>query len=71
VDLLAKLNMVTEASSSASGEAEGPLVDLVLELRAALREAKRFDLSDKARDTLKDLGFEINDTPGGATWTRR
>jgi hypothetical protein len=71
VDLLAQLNVLMESSSGASGEAEGPLVDLVLELRAALREAKRFDLSDKARDTLKDLGFEINDTAGGATWTRR
>jgi cyanophycinase-like exopeptidase len=70
VDLLAHLNVLTAASAGASGEAEGPLVDLVLELRAALREAKRFDLSDKARDMLKELGFEINDTPGGATWTR-
>ena len=48
--------MVTEASSGASGEAEGPLLDLVLELRKALREAKRFDLGDTAQ---------------GATWTRR
>ena len=38
---------------------EGPLVDLVLELREALRDAKRFDLADKARDTLEELGFEI------------
>ena len=71
VDLIAQLNVLMETSGGASGEAEGPLVDLVLELRAALREAKRFDLSDKARDTLKDLGFDINDTSGGATWTRR
>jgi hypothetical protein len=71
VDLLAQLNVLTEASESASGEAEGPLVDLVLELRRALREAKRFDLADKARDTLNELGFEVNDTPAGATWTRR
>jgi hypothetical protein len=73
VDLLAQLNVLTEASAGAAAEAEaeGPLVDLVLELRQALREAKRFDLADKARDTLKELSFEINDTPGGATWTRR
>jgi hypothetical protein len=57
VDLMAQLNVLMESVGGASGEAEGPLVDLVLELRAALREAKRFDLSDKARDTLKGLGF--------------
>jgi hypothetical protein len=70
VDLLARLNTLTAAVSSQSGEAEGPLVDLVLELRQALREAKRFDLADKARDTLTGLGFEIGDTAQGATWTR-
>ena len=71
VDLLAKLNTLTAASPAASSETEGPLVDLVLELRKALREAKRFDLADKARDTLTSLGFEIGDTAQGATWTRR
>ena len=71
VDLLARLNILTDASAGASGEAEGPLVDLVLDLRKAVREAKRFDLADKARDTLTELGFEIGDTAQGATWTRR
>jgi cyanophycinase-like exopeptidase len=71
VDLLAQLNVLMESAGGASGEAEGPLVDLVLELRKALREAKRFDLADKARDTLTELGFEIGDTAQGATWTRR
>ena len=63
--------MLTRRRPARRGEAEGPLVDLVLELRKALREAKRFDLADKARDTLTELGFEIGDTAQGATWTRR
>jgi hypothetical protein len=71
VDLLARLNVLLESTPDASNETEAPLVDLVLELRRALREAKRFDLADKARDTLTELGFEIGDTAQGATWTRR
>ena len=59
-----------EASASSSS-AEGPLLDLLLELRQALRAEKRFDLADKARQVLDELGFEIGDTPGGASWTRR
>jgi cysteinyl-tRNA synthetase len=40
-------------------------------LRASLRDQKLFELSDKARKVLEDLGFEISDTVNGATWTRR
>ncbi len=71
VEVLAQLHLLRQRMSLTTAVTEGPLVDLVLELRAALRTAKRFDLSDKARDTLSELGFEINDTPEGATWTRR
>lgn len=59
------------ADSASSSSAEAPLMDLVLELRQALRVEKRFDLADKARLILDGLGFEVGDTPGGATWTRR
>ena len=59
------------AASASSSSAEGPLMDLVLELRQALRVEKRFDLADKARLALDELGFEVGDTPGGATWARR
>jgi hypothetical protein len=71
LDLLVMLQQVTAQSSPASEATEGALVDLVLELRKALREAKRFDLADKARDVLVEAGFEIQDTPEGAKWTRR
>jgi cyanophycinase-like exopeptidase len=71
LELLMRLQALTEAHGEAPGEAEGPLVDLVLELRSELRSAKRFDLADKARDALVGLGFEVSDSPQGATWTRR
>jgi cyanophycinase-like exopeptidase len=69
VDLLAKLQSLSEGGIGPS-ETEDQLVDLVLELRQGLREAKRFDLADRARDALVDAGFEVQDHPGGARWSR-
>jgi cysteinyl-tRNA synthetase len=46
-------------------------VDLVLELRQGLREAKRFDLADKARDALQESGFDVQDHADGARWSRQ
>jgi cyanophycinase-like exopeptidase len=71
VDLLARLKALQEGPGGVSGETEGRLLDLVLELREALRGAKRYDMADKARDLLDKLGFEVGDTPEGARWSRR
>ena len=68
IDLLAMLHTLGDEASS---ETEDHLVDLVLELRQALREAKRFDLADRARDALQESGFEVQDHPEGARWTRQ
>jgi hypothetical protein len=70
VELLARLQAIKEATARAPSSNEAPLVDLALELREALRQQKRYDLADEARKTLEDLGYEIGDRPGGATWTR-
>jgi cysteinyl-tRNA synthetase len=48
--------------------AAAPFVDLLLETRAALRQAKQYALSDRIRDRLRDLGVEVEDTPQGSTW---
>jgi hypothetical protein len=70
VDLLAKLQSLGDLPSGPS-ETEDHLVDLVLELRKGLREAKRFDLADRARDALVEAGFEVQDHPDGARWSRQ
>ena len=70
VDLLAKLQSLGDLTSGPS-DTEDHLVDLILELRQGLREAKRFDLADRARDRLQDTGFEVQDHPEGARWSRR
>ena len=70
VDLLARLKALPSRSDGANAETD-QLLDLVLELREALRGAKRYDMADKARDLLEELGFEVGDTPDGARWRRR
>ncbi|HEY8478100.1 MAG TPA: hypothetical protein VIN09_14660 [Chloroflexota bacterium] len=69
VDLLARIEGLRQTATA--GRDDEPLVDLVLELRAALREQRRWDLADRARDVLVRLGYEIHDTPEGTRWTRR
>jgi cyanophycinase-like exopeptidase len=71
VDLLARLKALQDQPGAVSQETEDQLLDLVLELREALRGAKRYDMADKARDLLDELGFEVGDTPEGAHWSRR
>ena len=43
-------------------------VDLLLELRANAKAAKDWATSDRIRDQLAALGFEVKDTKDGATW---
>ena len=42
---------------------------MILELRAAAKANKDWATSDKIRNELTALGFEIKDTKDGATWT--
>jgi hypothetical protein len=71
IQLMAQVQRLREEQSSHTPGHEDALVDLILELRAALRELGRYDLADRARDVLTDLGFAIGDAPKGSTWTRR
>ncbi len=45
-------------------------VEELLTRREAAREAKDFPLSDQLRDELKDLGYEVKDTPEGQKLSR-
>jgi len=46
------------------------LIDLLLELRRTLRNAKQWQLSDQVRDGLSALGISLQDSPAGTTRTR-
>lgn len=54
--------------SSAHLEAFGKAMDLLLEIRQGAKAAKDWATSDKIRDELKKIGFEIMDGKDGSSW---
>ncbi|MGD8604709.1 MAG: cysteine--tRNA ligase [Anaerolineales bacterium] len=46
-----------------------PFIDLLIDIRRQLREAKQYELSDMIRDRLEDLGVSLEDTPQGTIWS--
>ena len=62
------LGLRLAAPSQAAGQSIAPFVDLLLAVRADLRKAKQWALSDKVRDGLKALGVIVEDGPQGSTW---
>jgi len=67
------LGVVEEEGPVPRGEAAdaGPLLDLLLEVRRRLRADRRFELADFVRDSLANLGYEVQDTPEGTVVRRR
>ncbi len=49
-------------------EVIAPVVSATLALRRAVRDEKRYDLSDLLRDELARAGVEVRDTPDGVEW---
>lgn len=66
--------MITALGGAAAGGVSdprdrlAPFVGALLELRAAVRAEKRFELSDLIRDRLDAAGVEVRDTPDGVVW---
>ena len=54
-----------------AGLALRPFIDLLVELRDELREAKLYQLSDRVRGRLAELGVALEDTSEGTRWRRR
>ena len=65
-DLLGLTN--ESASNAAREEAYGKVVDMLLEERAKAKANKDWATSDKIRNELTALGFEIKDGKGGSEW---
>jgi cysteinyl-tRNA synthetase len=47
-----------------------PFIDLLVQLRNDLREARQFELADKVRSRLQEAGITLEDGPGGTRWRR-
>jgi cysteinyl-tRNA synthetase len=55
-------------SGGSSREAFGKAVDLLLSIRQQAKANKDWATSDKIRNELTAIGFEIKDTKDGAEW---
>ena len=49
---------------------EEELIELLIEVRSALRKQKNFELADRIRSQLRELGIQLEDTPQGTIWKR-
>jgi cysteinyl-tRNA synthetase len=57
------------AAEQAPGDAlTGPLIELLIELRARLRKEKNFGLADDIRKRLTELGVTLEDKADGTRW---
>jgi cysteinyl-tRNA synthetase len=48
--------------------AAAPFIDLLIDLRKELREARQYALADRIRSGLGELGIALEDTAGGTVW---
>ena len=57
------------ASGGTVGQIEAqPFVELLIRIREELRTARQWELADKIRDELANLGVMLEDTPTGTEW---
>ena len=66
-NLCGVFGLTLEDSRGGDASAE-PFIDLLVEIRQELRQAKQWALSDKIRDELSARGIAIEDTSGSSTW---
>ena len=71
--LAAVLHQAAQAMEARSADDSIPqqLIELLLQARTALREARQWAVADRLRDGLADLGIEVQDTAQGTVWARR
>ena len=48
-----------------------PFVELLISVRRELRHEKQWQLADKIRSSLGELGIALEDTPEGTLWKHR
>jgi cysteinyl-tRNA synthetase len=71
VALAAVLGLDLEDDGTVSDADAAPFIDLLLRVREELRQRREWVLSDLIRDELGKLEVAVEDTPAGATWSRR
>jgi len=71
VELASILGLDLEDQGAMPAVEAAPFIDLLLRVRDELRQRKEWALSDLIRDELAKQGVVVEDTPAGATWSRR
>ncbi len=68
--LLEELSGVLGLSLRVEKEAHAAdtFIDLLVEIRQDVRQAKLWELSDKIRDRLAEMGVQVEDAKSGSTW---
>ena len=56
------------SDNGAASAGASPFIELLLETRTALRQARQFEQADRIRDGLEELGVSVEDTPNGPVW---
>ena len=69
-DLAGVLGLTMKEPEGQGTKDIAPFVDLLVDLRAEMRVAKQFELADRVRDGLTDLGISLEDNPEGTSWRR-
>jgi hypothetical protein len=65
------LQAASGAQNALAGDDElDPLLQILIDIRAGLRERGEWALADGLRDRLLKIGFELRDTPEGTIWVR-
>ncbi|HKS92476.1 MAG TPA: cysteine--tRNA ligase [Tepidiformaceae bacterium] len=62
---------LTLAAPERRSQEGAPFIDLLVQVRSELRAAKQWQLADRVRDGLAELGIEVKDGPEGSTWQHR
>jgi cysteinyl-tRNA synthetase len=70
VELGAVLGLQLEAEETVSAGDAAPFIDLLVQVRDALRSAKQWALADMIRDELAKRGITVADGPAGTTWRK-
>ena len=59
----------TEVETQVNAGLVDGLIEMLIETRAGLRQAKQWALADNIRDRLLSLGVQLRDGPEGTTWS--
>ncbi|HSW56860.1 MAG TPA: cysteine--tRNA ligase [Dehalococcoidales bacterium] len=62
---------LTAPEKLASAVEAAPFIELLIQTRLKLRQAKQFQLADEIRNKLTELGIWLEDTPKGTTWRKK